>query len=346
MNTLSAILIETGKPLVVDNIEIPVLRPGQVLVEIAFSGICHTQILECRGYRGEDKFLPHCLGHEGSGTVYEVGAGVAKIKKGDKVILSWIKGSGADVLGTTYKWGNKIVNSGAITTFSRYSVISENRLTGVIENIPMNELALLGCAIPTGSGMVINTAKPIPGQSIAIFGVGGVGLCSVAASSASGCVPIIAVDINNEKLDIARKMGATHIINPKTTDVFKEINSICPGGLDFAIESSGRPNVMLQAIQSIRKQGGTVVIAGNARYGEKIELDPGQFNQGKRLLGTWGGDNWPDRDYPRYCRLVSSGKLTLKPLLSKPYSLHQINEAIDDLEAGKVIRPLIDMSIE
>lgn len=346
MRTLAAILVETGKPLVVDEIEIPVLKPGQVLVKIAFSGICHTQILECRGYRGEDKYLPHCLGHEGSGIVDEVGAGVTKVKKGDKVILSWIKGTGADVLGTTYNWGDKTVNSGAITTFSRYSIISENRFTVVTDDIPLDELALLGCAIPTGSGMVFNTAKPMPGQSIAIFGVGGVGLCSVAASYSSGCVPIIAVDINNEKLEIAKKMGATHCVNSKDKDVFKQISSICPGGLDFAIESSGRPNVMLQAIQSIRKQGGTVVIAGNARYGEKLELDPGQFNQGKRLLGTWGGDNCPDHDYPRYCRLVSSGKLNLKPLLSKPYSLHQINEAIDDLEAGKVIRPLIDMSLE
>ncbi len=345
MKTLAAILVEIGKPLVLEEIEIPVLKPGQVLVQIIFSGICHTQILECRGYRGEDRFLPHCLGHEGSGIVYDIGPQVSRVKKGDRVILSWIKGSGANVCGTAYNWNGKIVNAGAITTFSEFSIISENRLVVLNENISMREAAMLGCVVPTGVGVVLNTAKPEAGKDIAIFGTGGVGLCAVAAAKIAGCKTIIAVDVKENKLLIARQMGATHCINVKQNDPVKEIYNICPDGMDFSIEASGRPEVMLQAFSVVRNQGGTAVIVGNAKKGEMLCLDPSWFNQGKRLLGTWGGDNLPDRDFPNYCKLVSSGKLNLKPLFSKVYSLNDVNRAIDDLESGGVIRPLIDMSV-
>ena len=346
MKTLAAILVETGKPLVLADLDIPPLKAGQVLVEIAYSGICHTQVLEVRGYRGEDRYLPHCLGHEGSGVVNDVGPGVTKVKIGDKVILSWIKGPGADVSGTIYRWKNLAVNAGGITTFSRYSVISENRLTVLTEDISMDEAALIGCAVPTGVGVVFNTAKPRPGQSMAILGVGGVGLCATAGASIAGCHPIIAIDINQDKLKLAEKFGATHCINGKNADPVNAVHSICAGGVDFAIETSGKTDVMLQALYSVCNQGGTAVIVGNARYGERLEIDPKQFNLGKRLLGTWGGDNTPDIDYPRYIKLVKSGKLNVKPLISKIYSLSDINDAIDDLESGHVIRPLIDMSLE
>ncbi len=346
MKILAAVLVELGQPLELGELDVPPLKPGQVLVEIVFSGICHTQILETRGYRGEDRYLPHCLGHEGSGVVREVGQGITKVTPGDRVILSWIKGSGADVPGTTYRWGDRTVNAGAITTFSHYSVISENRLTVLPEGIPLREAAALGCAVPTGLGAVFNAAQPRPGQSLAIFGVGGIGLCAVAAAAISGCLPIIAVDIRSEKLALARQLGATHGINAESDNVIDAITRLCPGGLDFAIEASGRPEVMVQALGSVRNQGGTAVVVGNARQGEYMQLDPKQLNLGKRLLGTWGGDNWPDRDYPRYCKLLSSGKLDLEPMLSKGYALSEINAALDDLETGKIARPLIDMSVD
>ena len=167
MKTDAAILTELQKPLVVSEIEIPSLKPGQVLVDMSYSGICHTQLSECQGTRGEDKFLPHCLGHEGSGIVREIGTGVKKVKVGDQVIISWIKGSGADVSNTVYQWGDKRVNAGGVTTFSRQSVISENRLTVIPNDISMEAAALIGCAVPTGMGAVLNTAQPRPGQSIA-----------------------------------------------------------------------------------------------------------------------------------------------------------------------------------
>ncbi|RLB83499.1 MAG: alcohol dehydrogenase [Deltaproteobacteria bacterium] len=346
MKTTAAVLIELGKPLVLAELDIPVLKPGQVLVQIAFSGICHTQILECRGYRGEDRYLPHCLGHEGSGVVQDVGPGVTKVKAGDRVILSWIKGSGANVPRTVYQWGSRTVNAGGITTFGRHSVISENRLTVIPGDISMREAAFLGCAVPTGVGVVFNTAQPRSGQSIAIFGTGGIGLCAVAGATIAGCTPIIAVDIQYNKLMLARQMGATHCIHAAEVDPVEKVKQVCPNGVDFAIEASGRPEVMLQALYSVRDQGGVAVVVGNARHGEQVELDPKQLNLGKQLRGTWGGDNSPDRDFPRYCRLLSSGKLNLDPLLSKIYRLSEINDAIDDLEAGQVVRPLIDMAME
>lgn len=345
MKTPAAVLVETGKPLELVDLEIPRLGAGQVLVEVALSGVCHTQVLESRGFRGVDRYLPHCLGHEGSGIVRELGPGVRKVSVGDRAILSWMKGSGADVNGAVYGWNGRSVNAGGITTFSRFSVISENRLTVVSGNLSMPNAALLGCAVPTGLGAVFNTAAPKPGQSIAIFGVGGIGLCAVAGAAIAGCLPIIAVDVREEKLALARRLGATHTVDASQFDPVEKIKGLCPGGADYAIEASGRPSVMQQVLSCVRSQGGTAVIVGNARHGEQVELNPWELNLGKRLLGTWGGDNSPDRDFPRYVKLVESGKIDLQPLTSKTYSLSGANEALRDLEAGQVARPLIDMSL-
>jgi len=346
MKTDAAILTELQTPLVVSEIEIPTLKPGQVLVDISYSGICHTQLSECQGRRGEDKFLPHCLGHEGSGVVREIGTGITKVNVGDRVIISWIKGSGADISSTVYQWGNKRVNAGGVTTFSRQSVISENRLTVIPNDISMEAAALIGCAVPTGMGAVLNTAQPRPGQSIAIFGTGGIGLCAVAGAAISGCAPIIAVDINPEKLKVATKMGATHCICSKTGNLVEEIMKICPGGLDFAIEATGIPDVMNQALTAAHAQGGVAVVIGNANFKDKLVIDPRQLNMGKQLRGTWGGDNNPDVDFPRYCQLIKYGRLNLDPLMSPSYSLRDINQALTDLAGGRVVRPLIDMSRE
>jgi len=344
MKTTAALLIETGRPLELVELEIPVLKSGQVLVEVGFSGVCHTQLLECRGHRGEDKFLPHCLGHEGSGLVVEVGPGVTKVKIGDPVVLSWIKGSGADVPGSVYQSPLGKVNAGAVTTFGRHSVVSENRLTVIPLGLPMNLAALLGCAVPTGMGAVLNTAVARPGQSLVVFGTGGVGLCAVMGAALSGCHPIVAVDLYAERLQSALSMGATHAV-PAGAGAQAALLEIAPQGFDVAIETSGRPEVMAQAVASVRSQGGNAVIVGNARHGEMIMLDPRLLNQGKRLLGTWGGDSQPDRDYPRYARLAAAGKLNLKPLLAKVYRLSEINLALDDLEQGRGNRPLVDLSL-
>lgn len=344
MKTTAAVLVETGKPLQLVELEIPVLKPGQVLVEVTLSGVCHTQLLEARGHRGADKFLPHCLGHEGVGRVLEAGAGVTRVRPGERVVLSWMKGAGADIPGTTYAWGARAVNSGAVTTFSRHTVVSENRLTPLPQKVADGPAALLGCAIPTGVGSVMNVAKPEKGRSLVVFGAGGIGLSAVAGAKLAGCAPIIAVDVRADRLALARGLGAAHAVKADAADPVAEILKLCPGGADFAIEATGRPAVMRQALLSVRARGGAAVLIGNARHGETLELDPLQFNLGKRLLGTWGGDNVPERDFPRYADWLAAGTLDVDPLLAEPYPLERVNQALDDLESGRATRPLVRMS--
>ncbi len=345
MKTIAAVLEETGRPLVLAEVDVPELKPGQVLVAVAYSGVCHTQLLECKGLRGADPYLPHCLGHEASGIVSEVGPGVTKCQPGDHVVLSWIKGSGANVPGTIYSWEGKEVNAGGITTFAKHTVVSENRVTVIPDDFDLQNAALLGCAVATGVGAVLNTAAVRPGQSVVVFGTGGIGLCAIAGARAVGAEPIVGVDVSTDRLEVAQQMLATHTVNAAENDPLAAIADICPGGADFAVEASGRPEVMVQALASVRSQGGAAVIVGNAPHGETVSLDPGELNQGKRLLGTWGGDNLPERDFPRYCRLIQAGRLNIGPLRSRPFSLSAINDALSILEQRQVARPVIDMSL-
>jgi S-(hydroxymethyl)glutathione dehydrogenase/alcohol dehydrogenase len=342
--TEAAILVELGRPLVVDQLEVPPLQSGQVLVDLAYSGVCHTQLLEARGHRGADRFLPHLLGHEGSGRVRAVGAGVAKVKPGDAVVVSWMKGSGGECVGTRYQWRDKAVNAGPATTFGRMSVVSENRLTPIPDGLGMREAALLGCAVATGLGAAINVAQVRPGQSVVVFGAGGIGLSAIAGAAAAGATTIVAVDMHPARLELARVMGASDTIVPSADGVLVALRDRLPGGADVAIEASGRPAVMADALASVRAQGGAAVIVGNARHGEMLQIDPRELNQGKRLLGTWGGDNVPDRDFPRYAGLVLAGRVRLDGLIDTMYSLEHINEALADLEAGRVARPMIDLA--
>ncbi|MCL8483245.1 MULTISPECIES: zinc-binding dehydrogenase [Bradyrhizobium] len=344
MKTQAALLVQTGQPLVLAEIETPALKPGQVLVEIAYSGACGTQVMEWRGDKGEDKWVPHCLGHEGTGTVIEAGSAVTKVKAGDKVVLSWIKGTGIEAGGAVYDWDGKKVNAGGVTTFQRHAVVSENRLTLLPPDLPMDVAVLLGCAAPTGMGAVYNVLKVQPGDAVAVFGTGGIGLNALMAAALAGAMPVIGIDPNPTRRALAQIYGATHVIDA-SGDVLAEIKKIVPQGVDLAVESSGIPAVMEQAINATRQQGGRAVVIGNAKHGAVLSLNPGVFNQGKSLLGTWGGDSVPDRDYGRYGRLLNSGRFPVRDLLSKPYSLAQADQALQDLAAGKVGRPLIDMSL-
>jgi S-(hydroxymethyl)glutathione dehydrogenase / alcohol dehydrogenase len=345
MKTTAALLVQTGAPLVLAEIDIPALKPGQVLVEIAYSGACGTQVMEWRGDKGEDKWVPHCLGHEGTGTVLETGSAVTKVKAGDKVVLSWIRGSGIEAGGAVYAWGEKKVNAGGVTTFQRHALVSENRLTPLPAELPMDVAVLLGCAAPTGMGAVYNVLKAQPGDAVAVFGTGGVGLHAVMAAALVGAMPIIAVDPNPTRRALAPLYGATHVIDPTGTDVLAEIRKIVPQGVDIAVESSGVPAVMEQAVNATRQQGGRAVVIGNARHGAMLSLNPAVFNQGKSLMGTWGGDSVPDRDYGRFARLLGVGRFPVRDLLSKPYALEQADQALQDLASGKIGRPLIDMSL-
>jgi S-(hydroxymethyl)glutathione dehydrogenase / alcohol dehydrogenase len=346
MKTVAALLVTPGKPIVIDEIEIPALKRGQVLVEIAYSGACHTQVLEARGYRGEDKWVPHCLGHEGTGTVLECDASVAKVAKGDKVVLSWLKGLGAEAGGAVYQWQGRAVNAGGVTTFQRHAVVSENRLTKLAGDLSLDLGVAMGCAVPTGMGSVLNVGRVQAGDTVAIFGCGGIGLNATAAAAHAGASMIVGIDPQRSKRETAKLFGATHVVDPDAGDVLAELRKIAPAGLDVAIEATGLSKVMDQALRCVRQQGGRAVVIGNARAGSTLTLDPGLFNQGKSLLGTWGGDTVPDRDFPRFGRLLMSPRFDMRQLLSKPYRLVDINTALDDLEAGRVNRPLIDMSLD
>ena len=345
MKTLAAVLDKINYPLSIEELTIPELKHGQVLVKIAYSGICHSQLNEIRGLKGEDKFLPHTLGHEGSGIVVEVGSGVQKVKVGDHVVLTWIKGSGLDIPAAQYhKHDGSVVNSGAISTFMEYAVISENRLVPIPKETPLREAALLGCAIPTGAGVVINTAGVSRGNSIAIFGMGGIGLSALLAAQIKGASTIIAIDISEDRLKQASLLGATHTLNANKENVVEDIFKITGGkGVDYAVESAGKKETMEMAFKSIRDKGGLCIITGNLSLGEMIQIDPFDLIKGKRIIGTWGGETFPDRDIPMYANWALSGKLDLKRLICRAYGLKDINEAINCMENIAVGRILLEI---
>lgn len=347
MKILAAVLSEINKPLIIEELLLPDLLAGQVLVKIAYSGICHTQLNEMRGLKGKDKFLPHTLGHEGSGVVEAIGAGVKKIKIGDRVVLTWIKGNGSDIPSASYKRNdNTIVNSGAISTFMTKAVISENRLVKIPDAMLLREAALLGCAIPTGAGIVMNTMDISENKSIAIFGMGGIGLSALLAAKARGASKIIAIDISEDRLKQSTILGATHALNAKKDNIIEAIMKITDSkGVDYAIESAGKKESMEIAFKSVRDNGGLCVIAGNLSFGEKIQINPFDLIKGKRIIGTWGGQTQPDRDIPMYADWVISGKFNLRELVCRIFALKDINEAVEYMEQSAVGRVLIDMGL-
>jgi S-(hydroxymethyl)glutathione dehydrogenase/alcohol dehydrogenase len=209
----------------------------------------------------------------------------------------------------------------------------------------MDVATLLGCAAPTGMGAVFNVLQVKAGDAVAIFGVGGIGLNACMAASFAGAMPVIGVDLSPARRDLAMRCGATHVIDAAVEDVIAAIKKIAPAGVDLAVEATGAPQVMADAINATRAQGGRAVVIGNARHGATLSLNPSVFNQGKSLLGTWGGDSVPDRDYPRFGRLLGSGRFPLREVLSKPYRLSEADQALKDLAQGKVGRPLIDMKL-
>ena len=344
MKTTAAVLTEINKPLQIEELTILPLKKGQVLVEVAYSGICHSQLNEIHGLKGEDKFLPHTLGHEGSGIVVEIGPDVTKVNPGDHVVLTWIKGSGHDVPSTKYlRKDGSIVNSGAISTFMTHAVISENRLVPITKEMPLKESAILGCAIPTGTGIVLNTAHVQPGQSVAVFGCGGIGLSVILAAKMVGAAMIIAIDIREQKLTQAKKIGATHIIDASRQTVIDTIHSITGGqGVDFAIEAAGNRMTMEAAFKSVKDKGGLCILAGNLPFGQNISIDPFDLIKGKRIIGTWGGETDPDQEIVNYVQYFLSGKLKLDLFTSDIVKLNDINQALESFNDGNVNRVLIE----
>lgn len=342
MKTLAAVLTQLNHPLEIQELEIPPLKRGQVLVQIAYAGLCHSQLNEWKGSKGPDAYLPHTMGHEGSGRVLEVGEGVVKVKLGDQVVLSWIKGSGLDVPNTIYRSRGGAVNSGAISTFLETAVISENRVIPVPLGISLREAALLGCAIPTGAGVIFNDMKVQKGQSIVVFGAGGIGSSALLAAKYAEAYPIVAVDVHEDKLERAQLLGASHTIHAKKEDLKKRLAEILSGrGADFALESAGKREVMEFAFECIKPAGGCCVLAGNLPKDEKIQIDPFELIKGKKIVGTWGGGSRIDQDILHYANTLIRGRNVLSTLVSHEVCLQEINQLMEKLNNGRVARGLI-----
>ena len=340
----AVILVEQNAPLVVAEVEIPELDVGQVLVKIAHSGICGKQLDEISGKRGKDPYLPHLLGHEGAGVVAEVGPGVSKVKNGDHVVLHWRKGSGIDSAPPKFTRNGGVVNAGWVTTFSEYTVASENRVTPIPADVKSDVACLLGCAVTTGLGIVFNDANVKPGQSIAVFGVGGVGINVVQGAALVNAYPIVAVDLYEHKLERAVTFGATHTVNPSHSDgqvVLTELSQ--SKGFDVTVDTTGTADVSRDAYNMTRATGKTI-LAGVLHHQKPITIDPYPLNAGRQIMGSHGGDSNPDVDIPRCIRLYQLGRLKLDEQITQYYSLDQINEAVESVRQGRTGRTVISMS--
>ena len=339
----AAILIAQNEPLIIDKIEFNEdLKVGQVLVEMFVSGICGSQLGEINGVKGPDKYLPHLLGHEGCGRVKKIGPGVNTVKKGDKVVLHWRKGSGIDSEVPNYKWHDKKVNAGKVTTFNNFAVVSENRLTSIPEYIPNDIASLFGCAVTTGFGVIENNAKLRFGESIVILGAGGVGLNIIQAASLVSAYPRIAVDFYDKRLELARKFGATHLINSKNYDFSEEVKKISKGNLDVFVDNTGLPKIIEKGYELINNQG-RLVLVGVPKIDDNINIFSLPLHFGKSISGSFGGECNPQKDIPRFMNLMNNGKFSLKDIITERYKLQDLNLAISRIKNGKTIgRVIID----
>lgn len=341
----AAILVESHKPLVVDEIDLPDnLAFGQVLVKIHYSGICGAQINEIEAAKGPDKFLPHLLGHEASATVLEIGPGVKTVKPGDTVVMHWRPSDGIQAETASYQWNGRKVNSGWVTTFSEYSVVSENRLTVIPRDFDLKLATLFGCAVTTAMGVVNNDAHLKVGQSVVVFGVGGVGLNIVQAADMVSAYPIIGIDIIEQKLGMAKRFGANHVFNSQNvTDLAGEIRKIVgPAGAEVVIETTGNPRVIELAYDLTHPDGKTILV-GVPKKGDNVSIYTLPIHFNKILKGSHGGSAIPHIDIPRYIRLVEAGKLKLDGLITHEFKLDNINEAIKLMKSGRAGRILIAM---
>jgi S-(hydroxymethyl)glutathione dehydrogenase/alcohol dehydrogenase len=336
-STKAAILTELRKPLVIAEIGLPeALDAGQVLVKVHYSGICGSQLGEIDGVKGEDRFLPHLLGHEGSGTVLALGPGVRHVRPGDKVVLHWRKGLGIESSTPAYTWKERKVSAGWVTTFNEYSIVSENRLTPIPPDSDMEVAALFGCAVTTGFGVVRNNAKLQLGESVVVFGAGGIGLNIIQASALVTAYPVVAVDLHDNRLELAKRMGATHVVNSARDDASARIRNIVGSlGVDVFIDNTGLPEIIEMGYGLVGPKG-RVILVGVPRIGNDISIHSLPLHFGKVISGSHGGESKPDQDIPRYHALFKAGRIRLRELLTDRYGLDDINEAIGGMRSGRI----------
>ena len=362
----AAILNDYQTPLSIEEVQIDAPKAGEVKVKVAATGVCHS---DYHVMKGEWKFgVPVLLGHEASGIVEEVGEGVTGIKPGDKAALSFRPWCGRcrlctigkpvlceghlgdrfkmhDGTSRVHRNGEDMRILGRMGSFAEYVVMPAEQVVPIQQDIDLESLALIGCAVTTGVGAVLNTAKVEPGSTVAVIGCGGVGLNVVQGAAVAGASRIIAVDLLDNKLDYAASFGATDLVNGSKGDAVEQVQALTGGGVDYAFEVIGNYRTVEQAIKMIRPAG-TTVIVGMAPQNQTAGFDPLLFVQKEaKLLGSWYGSARPRLDFYRFVEMTLDGKLKVKEMITRRYSLDEINEAYDSLGRGEVARSVITFPV-
>lgn len=330
----AAILEKIDAPLAVRDVELTELKFGQVLVKVLVSGLCGAQLHEIRGHKGNAKFLPHLMGHEGCGIVEEVGLGVTTVKPGDKVVMHWRLGEGMDAPFPNYVLDGKTISSGKVTTLSEYSIVSENRVTAIPSETPSVLAAMLGCSLTTALGIIDNECDLKFGETVAIIGCGGVGLNLIQAATMRSPLKIYGVDINRKMIDLTYIMGAT---------LFTESINDIENKLDVIIDTTGIPQVIGDAYNKLAPSG-RLILVGQPAPGKSVEL-PNAVSMfdgtGKSVKATQGGGTIPHVDIPRYINLASRGIISYEQLHTDTFTLDEVNDAFDLLKSGSAGRIMI-----
>jgi S-(hydroxymethyl)glutathione dehydrogenase/alcohol dehydrogenase len=363
----AAVLHEVGEPLRVERVELESPRAGEVRVRVAAAGVCHSDYhymtgdLVCR--------LPVVVGHEGAGRVEAVGPGTERVRQGDAVALLWrprcgvcrfciigqpvlcergrvqAESGGLPGDGTTRLRldGHSIHHLMGVSCLAEQVVVSEMSVVPIPDGVPPVVAAITGCAVITGVGAVLNVAGAVAGSSLLIIGAGGVGLSAVMGGRLAGADPIVATDVEPSRLERARQLGATHVVDAGTHDVVESVTDLVPGGVDWAIDAVGRPGTLQQSIACLRP-GGTAIAVGLARVGETVQLPINELVQRqKRLVGSLYGSANPQVDLPRLFELYRSGRLALDELVGTRYRLAEVNEAYAALAHDAVGRSVVVM---
>ncbi|MCH9010556.1 MAG: Zn-dependent alcohol dehydrogenase [Chloroflexi bacterium] len=357
----AAVLHEVNTPLRIEDVEIDGPGPREIVVRTGATGVCHTDLHFANGSYGTP--LPAVLGHEASGTVEAVGEQVSYVKRGDRVItcLSVFCGhceyclSGHPVLCTrtdVTRGPNQVPRLQQddtpltqlleIGSFAEEMLVHENAVVRVDDDVPFEQLALVGCGVTTGLGAVFNTAQVKPGSTVAVIGCGGVGLNCVQGAVIAGALRVIAIDSVETKLAMATELGATDVVDASGGGAVEKVLELTGGGVDYSFEAVGTKETAEQAFEMLGKRG-TATIIGMIPEGIKIELDGGSFlRRGeRRIQGCWMGSNRFRVDMPRYVELYRQGRLKLDELVSQRMRLDQINTAFDDMKQGHVVRTVI-----
>ena len=366
MKSKAAIAFSAGEPLSIEEVDLEGPKSGEVLIEVMATGVCHTDAYTLSGGDPEGLF-PSILGHEGAGIVREVGKGVDTLQVGDHVIplytpecrqckfclsgktnlcgaIRETQGQGLMPDGTSRfsLKGESLFHYMGTSTFSNFTVLPEIALAKIREDAPFDKVCYIGCGVTTGLGAVINTAKVEPGSTVAVFGLGGIGLNVIQGARLVGADRIIGIDTNPKKEALARRFGLTDFINPENSaDVTTEIIDLTDGGVDYSFECIGKPEVMRQALESCHKGWGESVIIGVAAAGEEISTRPFQLVTGRTWKGTAFGGAKGRSDVPRIVDWYMDGKINIDDLITHQFQLENINEAFDVMHAGEGIRSVV-----